>query len=423
LTRKTACAKLGDVSKEDTKMIEEITTTTKGAPPKLTKEFGVRAHKNHEAIIRTGSAVAEGFLVMGSLLKANRDEQFFRAYGHEKFEHFLGSPELGMSRSMAFGLIQVHELYVQKLGRETAELTKAGIAKLLTIAPVVESNPDEWLGKCTMSRSDLKAEVDEARGIAPKELAPHTELAPDVAWDKVEVVVPSGHLYLEDTRHQPCCVCGEEKAEPAHFPITRGAGGEAVKDMAIPLCRKCHDEYHADPKEWTWKYRTQWAMYMYSLIFLNYPQDEAPKVETIELALPKVRKGKLIKSVRVVKVVKSASEKIAAAEAFIAANPEVKALVESIDMKKVDDTFVADGRTTFDVMVDPPAVTPEEEAEVDELSSDATLTPEELRAKYPEEEPLKRMEGFEVSFSKCSKCKAILPAEELEGGLCASCRG
>jgi hypothetical protein len=390
-------------------MLDEITIHTEGAPPKLTKEFGVRAHKNHEAIIRTGAVVTESFLVLGSLLKANRDEQFFRAYGHEKFAHFLGSPELGMSRSMAFGLIQVHELYVQKLGRDTVELTKAGIAKLLTIAPVVESNPDEWLAKCAMSRSDLKVEVDEARGIEPKALPEKTETTEteEVEWDKVEIAVPSGHLYLEDTKHQQCCVCGESKSEPAHFPITRGAGGEAVKDMAIPLCRKCHDEYHADPKEWTWKYRTQWAMYLYSLIFLNYPTgDELPKVEDIELALPKVRKGKLIKSVRVgtvksiVGVGASDEEKIARAEAFIEANPDVKALVETIDMKKVDGTFVSE-----------------------ELSDDASLTPAELMAKYPEEEPLKRMEGFEVSFSKCSKCKAILPTSDLEGGLCPSCRG
>jgi hypothetical protein len=37
-----------------------------------------------------------------------------------------------------------------------------------------------------------------------------------------------------------CCVCGATPTENAHWPITEKMGGE----FTIPLCRKCHHEYH-----------------------------------------------------------------------------------------------------------------------------------------------------------------------------------
>ncbi|MCK7512197.1 MAG: hypothetical protein MZV70_54565, partial [Desulfobacterales bacterium] len=49
-------------------------------------------------------------------------------------------------------------------------------------------------------------------------------------------------------------------------------------------------EYHADPKEWTWRYRAQWAGYMYSLIFLNYPSADEPVPAEKTPELPKVPK-------------------------------------------------------------------------------------------------------------------------------------
>lgn len=43
-------------------------------------------------------------------------------------------------------------------------------------------------------------------------------------------------------RRMPCCVCSRRPADPHHWP-TRGAGGR--DSDASPLCRRCHDEFHA----------------------------------------------------------------------------------------------------------------------------------------------------------------------------------
>jgi len=368
------------------------------APPaKLTRDFGTKADKNHKAILATRDQVAEGFLVMGSLLKACREEKYFTAYGHEKFEHYLGSPELGVSRSMAFGLIQVHELYIEKLDIPTPELVKAGIGKLLVIAPVVEKNPDEWLGKAqAMSRSDLKMEVDEAQGKEPKALiGPITDtMGSESALD---AIMPMDGDYVSWVRKQGCIICGLP-AEPHHFPTTKGAGGKEVADHVIPLCRSCHEEAHADPQGWMNTYKTKWGNYFFNVILMLWPKAKAIEMKVVEgtfvadetgksfdvevtrddvVPLPKPVKSR--KPRRLTEPEKAA--KIAAADAFIEAHPEVKAVIE-------------------------------------ELSSDVDKTPEEL---LKAEEP-KVMEGF-GKFSKCHKCGNVMPESELEGGLCVSCRG
>ena len=384
MTSEETCGKLGTVSKEDTTMATAIETTAK--TPKLTEAFGKKAHKNHEAILAVGAQVSESFLVLGALLKDNRDEQYFKAYGHEKFAHYLGSPEVGVSRSMAFGLIQVVELYIDKLGRDPAELAKAGIGKLLTIAPVVELNPDEWLAKCTMSRSDLKLEVDEARGIEPKELPPAIGLEPDV------IMAPA---YVDWVRAHPCIVCGKEatdevRTHPHHFPTTKGAGRKAVSDHVIPLCGECHTEAHEDPVKWMVTYKAKWGAYLFGLILSSWPTASDPNGEVV-----------------VMEPVKGTFVRHEGGKSF---DVEVR---ESLAFTSME---VADGAA---MTPEPTPLVPEE----DEISADAALTPDELRAKYPEEEveTPKRMEGFSVAFSQCSGCRLIKPESELEGGMCKEC--
>lgn len=378
------------------------------APPaKLTRDFGTKADKNYKAILATQAQVSESFLVMGSLLKACRDEKYFTAYGHEKFEHFLGSPELGMSRSMAMGLIQVHELYVLKLDRPTDELTKAGIGKLLAIAPIVESNPDEWLGKAqTMSRSDLKEEVAIATGKEPEAMV---ALTPDVRPDEpLSDVLPFTDDYVEWVRRQHCIICGKA-AEPHHFPVTKGAGGKAVAEHVIPLCRECHTEAHDDPMGWMGTYKEKWGNYFFNVIFMLWPK--APKADAIEM---KVVEGTFV-----------ADDK---GKAFDVEVKEGLAFPKPEKAKKRSRKHGGPGDHTVEVTKYPGIVLTEKPAELaqvhpvpaplaEELSADADKTAEEL---LKAEEP-KVMEGF-GKFSKCYKCGSMQPEAELEGGLCATCK-
>jgi len=322
-------------------------------------ELGAAAHKNLGDISEKVTSVKKSFLELGFLFKENRDKKYYEALGYEKFEHFIGDPQVDMSRSMVFGLIQVHELYVEKLQRPQDELVKAGVGKLLTIAPVVEENPDEWIAKAqTLFRSDLKVEVAEAQGIEPSALPPAKDVEEEAEFKVLPT--PSGADYVDAVKHTKCIICGKP-AEPHHFPITRGAGGEAVQDWVIPLCRTCHDAAHADPKEWMWRFRAKWGWWFYTNIFINKEVPEAsavvqrvkrPKKAKSDLALPKPAKGK----------------------------------------------------RTVDKVVAPPA--PEEE-----LSADADVPAEVL---------VEREKG--VSLTRCADCGYLAPAEELEEGLCVACR-
>jgi hypothetical protein len=372
-----------------------MTKVTTVAPAPLTRDFGTKADKNYKAILATQAQVAEGFLTMGSLLKACRDEKYFTAYGHEKFEHFLGSPELGMSRSMAFGLIQVHELYVLKLDRPQEELVKAGIGKLLDIAPVVEKDPDEWLGKTAMSRSDLKLEVAEALGKEPKALgpAPDVSLSPDLTE-----MVPEGDYYGW-VKRQACIICGKP-ADPHHFPVTKGSGGAGVAEHVIPLCRECHEEAHADPIEWMATYKAKWGNYFFNLILMLWPKAE-PKAE------PKVIETTCVPVIDVV------VPPIAEEPKAMLPKPEKKSRKERREARAEHKKLIVSVSTGTIGSITGIGAKGEEE-----LSADADKTPEEL---LKEAEP-KVMEGF-GKFARCYKCKSMMPEEDLEGGLCASCRG
>lgn len=52
--------------------------------------------------------------------------------------------------------------------------------------------------------------------------------------------------YLAYLRRLPCECCGREPSDPAHTGNTgKGMGMKAWDLDAIPLCRRCHDRYHA----------------------------------------------------------------------------------------------------------------------------------------------------------------------------------
>ncbi|MFW5386193.1 DUF968 domain-containing protein [Yersinia sp. 2542 StPb PI] len=65
--------------------------------------------------------------------------------------------------------------------------------------------------------------------------------------------------YLQWVKSQPCCGCGNGDCDPHHI-IGHGQGGMATKAhdlFTFPLCRNCHDELHANQREWEEKYGNQ----------------------------------------------------------------------------------------------------------------------------------------------------------------------
>jgi len=211
------------------------------------------AHKNYEQTVACRANLQSNFLVLGKLLKDNRDSSLFKFLGYDGFDDYLGAPELGFKRSTAYGLIKLVELYINKLNVPAARLVSVGTTKLGKIAGVVEDDVEGWLSKAEhLSKSSLDEEI--GRG-------PGTKLSPPKSPAPAPPMSPLGNIGKAET-----CVNGCGPGEKSHFPITRGAGGKEVEDWWIPCCSRCHKEYHADPKEWMWKYKRNWAKYLYERI-------------------------------------------------------------------------------------------------------------------------------------------------------------
>jgi hypothetical protein len=204
-------------------------------------EQSALAEKNLDDILRAKYNVVANYLALGLLFKENRDGGLFKLLGYDSFEDFIGSPEVAFSRSKAYLLIHIRELYKDKLGIDDKTLLEIGNSKLALIAPVVESDKEGWLTKAReLSKSDLRIELGREPG---KQLSPP---APASA-------ASSG-----------CVVCGKGGTDNHHFPVTRGAG--CPDNWTIPLCREHHTEYHNEPKDWIWENRRKWAAYFYERI-------------------------------------------------------------------------------------------------------------------------------------------------------------
>ena len=197
------------------------------------------AHALLEELILAKYNIAANYLVIGGILSKIRRDGLFKMLGCDSFNEFLGMPEVKLKHSKANYLAHIYELYKVKLGVDDSRLLKIGIANLNLIAPVVESDKEEWLSKAeSLSSSDLRIEL----GVGPGEnVSPPCPPA---------LPCPNG-----------CAICGESPTEKSHFPITRGAG--ARDEDWVPMCRGCHEEFHRGPEKFILNYKRNWSRWFY----------------------------------------------------------------------------------------------------------------------------------------------------------------
>ena len=219
-----------------------------------------RAEDNKDQIIQAKMNLAANYLVLARLLNENHRDSLFKLVGCDSFEEFLGTPEIGIKKSTGYNLIKVWRLFKEKLSIDDHTLLDIGHTKLLKIAPVVEQDKDEWLGKAkSLSVSDLVCEIQGVPGgrnkpFSPPPVSPASPPSPRMTPKQYEALVESS----------PCLNCGAtEGVVKAHFPRTRV---RAEKEWHIvPLCGKCHAEQEGS-SDWCWKYRGNWARWFYNLI-------------------------------------------------------------------------------------------------------------------------------------------------------------
>lgn len=205
-----------------------------------------KAEELHKEVLARTYLTAHSLLELGKLFKTIRDEKLYVLLGADTFNEYCGFPEISFGRSTIYSFIHTYELYVLKLEVLPEYLSKVGHRKLQIISPLVEDDTNQWLEYAyVLSESDLINEVRRAQG--------KPEMLPKPKEDE-DVYPFSFNNYKEFVVNSPCCVCGHSPpSEPAHFPRTRGAGGEEVKEHIIPLCHECHiGRQHADPFDFAW---------------------------------------------------------------------------------------------------------------------------------------------------------------------------
>ena len=153
---------------------------TKKAPARKRRSAEeIAAEKAHEVEgkIKTGTgAIKQVWIALAGHLHEFYTERMWEPLGHDKFESWLGSPDIGLKRSQTYQLIEVYEELVVKRGVSQEELAALEMSKLAVVLPALRKGDvelDEVLSDCeSLSRSALREKYGQA---VPAERVPLTE--------------------------------------------------------------------------------------------------------------------------------------------------------------------------------------------------------------------------------------------------------
>jgi len=115
------------------------------------------AFENSQKIIALKNNIEKDFMILASLLITNHDEKYYKVLGYETWEEFLAIPEVSISRSFAYKIMQVYRVWVIKYGVSQENLDIDNEKLFLASIQATEENYEEWLERArTLSRSDIR---------------------------------------------------------------------------------------------------------------------------------------------------------------------------------------------------------------------------------------------------------------------------
>jgi hypothetical protein len=242
--------------------MDKIAKISPEIDPKVDEVKLTKAEEAHKEILARTAITAGNLLELGKLFRQVRNEKLYKLLGAETFGEYIGYPEISFGRSTIYSFIHVYELFVLKLECNPEVLSKIGHRRLQIISPVVNKDGTEdekwydatfWLDNAeVLSESDL---INAVRGFQGKpDMTPKPK--------EVENVHPFDFKdYLDFVKAHPCVICEEEIVDLAHFPRSKGAGGNDTHQ--IPLCRRHHTEQHQDPFDFLWLHKDKIFSYFY----------------------------------------------------------------------------------------------------------------------------------------------------------------
>lgn len=113
-----------------------------------------------EASIVSGcSAIRTAWILLAERLEHFHAERMWAALGYETFEEWLGSPEISLSQSHSYALMEGYRELVKERGLTTDDLAGIEITKVRTVLPALRRGEveveDALADARTLSRSDL----------------------------------------------------------------------------------------------------------------------------------------------------------------------------------------------------------------------------------------------------------------------------
>lgn len=135
-----------------------------------------KAFAVEEKIKKGTGAIKQVWIALAGHLHEFYTERMWVSLGHEKFEEWLGAPEIGLKRSQTYQLIEVYEELVVKRGVPQEQLAELEMSKLAVVLPALRKGDvelEDVLADCEeLSRSALREKYGQA---VPAERIPLTE--------------------------------------------------------------------------------------------------------------------------------------------------------------------------------------------------------------------------------------------------------
>ncbi len=125
-----------------------------------------KAYKVEAKIKKGVGAIRQVWIALAGQFHEFYTEQMWVPLGHDKFEDWLGDPDIGLGRSQVYALVETYEELVVKREVDPADLAALEASKLAVVLPALrrgEVELEDALADCeSLSRSALREKYGKA---------------------------------------------------------------------------------------------------------------------------------------------------------------------------------------------------------------------------------------------------------------------
>lgn len=138
------------------------------------EEKADQAREVEQKIVSGCTAIRAGWFALSAFLYEFHKEKMWEALGWEKFDEWLGSPDISLARSHVYALIDVYRELVVERGLNIEKLHGLEVTKLQQVLPMLKAEQvdlDVALADVeSLSRLDLREKYGNKKSVASRPL-------------------------------------------------------------------------------------------------------------------------------------------------------------------------------------------------------------------------------------------------------------